>query len=309
MNLIKVGTRGSPLALAQTGFVLNILDNNQMSHAISLIKTTGDIVDDKPLYDVGGKALFAKEIESQLLNEEIDIAVHSLKDLETPRPKGLSIVALLPRADARDILVLRHPIHDAFDDPLQYLGIGATVGTSSPRRMALLKYYRPDLKMIPIRGNVNTRLEKLYDAQGPYDAIMLAKAGLDRLNLTTEDMVVLPHDHFVPSAGQGIIAIEALTSRQDLKDFWATYHDESSDIAYDIERGFIERVTHASCRSAIGVYAEYSGYILHVYAMMAMTDETHFFQKSYEYEATSKDVLEDMVTYFSKRDVHKQFFA
>ena len=211
-SVLRIGTRGSPLALAQAGMVRALL---AAAHGLAperieqkVIRTTGDMIRDRPLAEVGGKGLFTKEIEEALLAGAIDLAVHSAKDMPTVLPDGLAIAAVLPREDARDVFISRKA------KTLRDLPPGARVGTASLRRQALVKRLRPDLDVVPFRGNVETRLRKL-DA-GEVDATLLALAGLKRLGLADAATAVLTLDEFIPAVGQGIIAIE--TRADDARD-------------------------------------------------------------------------------------------
>ncbi len=266
MRTFVIGTRGSPLALAQAKFVEDYLLHHKISLIIHPLKTTGDKIHDKPLYDIGGKALFSKEIEQCLLEKRADIGVHSLKDLETPRPKGLELVTYLPRADARDVLITRF---DAKTNTVQGCSIRelpdkATIGTSAPRRMAQLKHHRADLTIIPVRGNVGTRLSKLgHD----YNGIVFAKAGLDRLGIQIDPQAILDMDTIVPAAGQGIVAVECRCDDEEAKSLLRGMNDPHSEKAALIERGYIERLPGTSCCSAVGVHASVTDEHIHIYVM------------------------------------------
>src|SRR5579875_341754 len=207
---LRVGTRGSPLALAQTRFFLNqlrtfcpvlrTLDVFE-EHAI---RTTGDLVQDRRLADIGGKGLFAKEIHEALADGRIDFAVHSLKDLETELPAGIVLACTLKREDARDALILGPGCGPADPaDPFAALPAGATIGTASVRRQAQLLHARPDLRIATLRGNVQTRLNKTH--AGEFSASLLAVAGLKRLGLADQADVVLDPESMVPAACQGIV--------------------------------------------------------------------------------------------------------
>ena len=201
---IRIGTRGSPLALAQAHEVRQRLCEahglTPQSVSIIVIKTTGDQVLDRPLADIGGKGLFTKEIEEALLAHEIDIAVHSMKDMQTALPEGLILGATLPREDVRDAFVsLQYSSLDAVPS-------GSTIGTSSLRRQAQILNKRPDLKVVGFRGNVQTRLKKLQE--GVAVATILAVAGLKRLHLEDRITAAIPVDHMLPAVAQGAIGIE-----------------------------------------------------------------------------------------------------
>lgn len=229
MANIKVGSRSSPLAQIQTKIVLQALnlsypnDHFMENIGIKLITTTGDKIKDKPLHDKGGKALFAKEIQQALLKKDIDFAVHSLKDLEHTSPTGITIAAVLEREDCRDALITTaiNKCHS-----LETLKPGSIIGTCSPRRAAQLLYMRPDLKIVTLRGNVQTRLQKLEMEK--LDAIILAIAGLKRLGLWQENndrlksypqfrTDVIPLKQMLPAAGQGILAIECREDDETMK--------------------------------------------------------------------------------------------
>lgn len=256
---LRVGTRASPLALVQTrGFmqlltrfcpVLRGMDLFQ-EHAID---TTGDRVQDRPLADIGGKGLFAKEIHEALSAGRIDFAVHSLKDLETTLPPGIVLACTLKREDARDALILgpfnREP------DPADIYGAlpaGALVGTSSVRRQAQLLHARPDLKVAMIRGNVQTRLRKL--AEGQFDATMLAFAGLRRLGMEDKASIVLDPEMMVPSACQGIVGVTVRADDAALREMLAAIEDPEARAVSIAERAMLA-VLNGSCRTPIGGHA------------------------------------------------------
>src|SRR5580700_729867 len=201
---LRIGTRGSPLALWQAGEVRARLAaaHGLEPDAIAIlpIRTTGDMIQDRPLAEAGGKGLFTKEIEEALLSGAIDLAVHSSKDMTTALPVGLALSAFLPREDARDAFI-SHKARSLHDLPA-----GAVVGTTSLRRAALVKRLRPDLGIVPLRGNVETRLRKIEE--GVADATLLAVAGLKRLGLLSAATALLDLDEFLPAVGQGAIGIE-----------------------------------------------------------------------------------------------------
>ncbi len=253
---LKVGTRASPLALTQTRGFLAML-----SHACPALRgmdvfreqvmnTTGDAVQHCRLAEIGGKGLFAKEIHEALLDRRIDLAVHSMKDLETTLPPGIVLACVLPREDPRDVLILSDEAACANDaDPLSVLPLGALIGTSSVRRQAQLLHARPDLRITLMRGNVQSRLDKV--ANGHCDASLLALAGLKRLGLEAEASVVLPIEVMLPSAAQGIVAITAREDDTVLRTLMLACDDHDSRVAADAERAML-RVLDGSCRSPIG---------------------------------------------------------
>ena len=198
---LRIGTRGSPLALVQANLVAEALAAQGVETEIVPITTSGDMIQDRPLAEVGGKALWTKELDRCLLDGRTDLSVHSMKDVETIRPEALVIAAMLERADTSDRLIGA--------DSLADLPQGALVGTSSPRRAAQLLARRPDLRTAPIRGNVQTRLAKIE--RGEFDATLLAGAGLDRLGLA----IGVPLE-LLPAPAQGAIGVEILAERDDL---------------------------------------------------------------------------------------------
>src|SRR5215210_1586913 len=201
---LRLGTRGSPLALAQARKVAAALETAQRWPAdhveIVPIKTTGDQVQDRPLADIGGKALWTKELDRALIDGEVDFCVHSMKDVESERPDGIHLAAVRPRGDVRDRIIGAESV-----DQLKQ---GATVGTSSPRRAAQLLRLRPDLKIVPIRGNVETRLAKVE--AGEIDATLLAAAGLKRLDISAGTSI--PTEVILPAPGQAVIGMECRTN-------------------------------------------------------------------------------------------------
>ena len=201
---IRIGTRGSPLALAQARMVHAALAAQGAGEIeIVAIRTSGDRIQDRPLSEAGGKGLFTKEIEEALLAGTIDLAVHSAKDMPTLLPDGLMLAACLPREDVRDAFISRKAAS------LRELPQGAVVGTASLRRQAMVKRLRPDVSVVPLRGNVETRLRKLE--AGEVDATLLALAGLKRLGLADKATALLDTQEFLPAVGQGAITIEART--------------------------------------------------------------------------------------------------
>jgi hydroxymethylbilane synthase len=249
-TFLRIGTRGSPLALAQANEVRAWLaaahgvDPERI--ALEIIRTSGDMIRDRPLAEAGGKGLFTKEIEEALLAGAIDVAVHSAKDLPTVLPAGLIIAAVLAREDARDVFISRKAA------TLQDLRQGATVGTASLRRQALVKRARPDLKVATLRGNVETRLRKL-DA-GEVDATLLALAGLKRLGLADTATAILPVEEFLPAVGQGVIALEARGDDQRTLTLLHAVNHADTAIALATERAFLA-VLDGSCRTPIAGHA------------------------------------------------------
>ncbi len=250
---LRIGTRGSPLALAQADEVRGrlIAAHPDLAEAgaveIAVIKTTGDKVLDRPLAEVGGKGLFTKEIEDALLDASIDIAVHSMKDVPTWLPDGLVIACLLPREDPRDALIAR----DA--ESLAALPAGAVIGTASLRRQAQVLARRPDLKVVSLRGNVGTRLRKL--GEGQVDATMLALAGLRRLGKADVVSCVLAPDEILPAIAQGAIGIECRAGDDRVRALLAPLNHRPTEIAVGAERALLARLD-GSCRTPIAGLAQ-----------------------------------------------------
>jgi hydroxymethylbilane synthase len=247
---VRIGTRGSPLALAQAAMVRARLAAAHGLAAeqieIRTIRTTGDAIRDRPLSEVGGKGLFTKEIEEALAAGAIDLAVHSAKDMPTALPTGLTIAAVLPREDPRDVFISLKA------DSLHALAHGAVVGTASLRRQALVKRMRPDLNVVSFRGNVETRLRKLE--AGEVDATLLALAGLKRLGLADVATQSLAADEFIPAVGQGIVAIETREDDADTRKLLAAIDHADAMTALVTERAFLT-VLDGSCRTPIAGHA------------------------------------------------------
>jgi hydroxymethylbilane synthase len=253
--LLRAGTRGSPLALVQTRTFLRLFTavpgTGEGQEAV--IATTGDAVQDRPLADIGGKGLFAKEIHEALLDRRVDCAVHSLKDLETELPLGIVLGCTLEREDARDVLILGDSCGKPDEaEPLAALPHAALVGTSSVRRQAQLLHARPDLRVASIRGNVQTRLRKLRE--GECQASMLALAGLRRLGMDIQGAAVLDPDTMVPSAAQGIVGITVRADNEWLLELLARIEDPASRSVATAERAMLAALD-GSCRTPIGAHA------------------------------------------------------
>ncbi|MCL5034605.1 MAG: hydroxymethylbilane synthase [Bacteroidetes bacterium] len=247
MNKIRIGTRGSQLALYQANLVAGFLrgSSNGIEVEIRTIKTTGDKILDSPLSKIGDKGLFTKEIERALLEGEIDCAVHSLKDLPTQLPDGLEIAAFSAREDVRDALIAQDGMK------LLELPKGSTVATGSLRRRSQLLHMRSDLNLAEMRGNLNTRLRKLEE-EG-YAGMMLAYAGIKRLGMADKVTEVLDPDTMLPAVGQGIIAVEARSGDSGIKDILSGFDNGDSRAAALAERDFLGRL-EGGCQVPIGVY-------------------------------------------------------
>jgi hydroxymethylbilane synthase len=261
MIRIRIGTRGSVLALAQARSVAEALGGTDTE--VVPIRTEGDRLAEARLALVGGKGLFVRDIEDALLRGDVDVAVHSLKDLPAASPPGLVLAAFLVREDPRDVLVARGAA------TLDTLPDGARVGTSSPRRRALLLSVRPDLAVAPIRGNVDTRLRKL--ASGEWDAIVLAAAGLRRLALVPEHCTPLDPEVFVPAVGQGIIAVEARADDARTLARLTAIDDRPARVCAVAERAYLARLG-ASCNTPMAAHARIDGDSVRVAAVVAAED-------------------------------------
>ena len=264
---LKIGTRGSPLALAQTRETRRRL---ALAHSlpedeieIVIIKTTGDMIQDRPLSESGGKGLFTKELDIAQLNGDIDIAVHSSKDLPTLLPTGLAIAGFLPREDVRDALI------SARASSIADLPPGATLGTASLRRQAQARRLRPDLKVTLLRGNVETRLRKAET--GEIDATLLALAGMKRLGLAERATAILDIDDFLPAVGQGAIGITVREDDHATRVKLSAVLDAETGYALAAERAFLE-VLDGSCRTPIAGHATASGHELTLRGMVLRPD-------------------------------------
>ena len=248
---IRIGTRGSPLALAQAREVRERLEaahgTGGFAFEVRVIKTSGDRIQDRPLAEEGGKGLFTKEIEEALIAGEIEIAVHSMKDMPTVLPAGLAITCILPREDVRDAFI------SLTAGSLSELPKGAAVGTSSLRRQAQVKSLRPDLTVVPLRGNVETRLKKIEG--GAADATLLACAGLKRLGLADRITAPISPDEMLPAVAQGAIGVETRADDTAMAELLGPINDQPSALAVTAERAFLARLD-GSCRTPIAGLAE-----------------------------------------------------
>ncbi|ADB57657.1 hydroxymethylbilane synthase [Archaeoglobus profundus] len=243
---VVVGTRGSKLALAQTSKVVERLKEEGYSVEIRIIKSTGDIMKDKPLYEFKGSGAFVRALEHALVRGEIDVAVHSYKDIPSNMLEGVTVSAVLERDSPYDAFIARN------GESLEEIKPNAVIGTSSLRRRAQLKLYRSDLRFENLRGNVDTRLRKLRE--GLYDAIVLAEAGIQRLGLNVKYQR-LPIERFVPPANQGIIAVQTRVGEEDLVKFM---NHEETWIEAEVER-IVMKTLGVGCAIPAGIYAECRG--------------------------------------------------
>ncbi len=251
---IRIGTRGSALALAQAyevrGRLMAAHGMPETAFEIVIIKTTGDMILDRPLAEVGGKGLFTKEIEEALLDQRIDLAVHSMKDMQTALPDGLVIGATLPREDVRDAFIsLKYA-------SLEDVPEGAVVGTSSLRRQAQVKRLRPDLQIVGFRGNVQTRLQKL--SEGVAEATFLACAGLRRLGLADRITAAIPTEKMLPAVAQGAIGLEIRVDDEATASLIQPLDDQGTALCVTAERAFLATL-EGSCRTPIAGLATFDG--------------------------------------------------
>jgi hydroxymethylbilane synthase len=266
---LSIGTRGSPLARAQAAEVCRLLIEAEPALGAPdaldtvIIRTSGDAIQDRTLADIGGKGLFTKEIDEAMLAGRIDLAVHSVKDLPTWLPPGIILGAVLPRADARDVLI--SPGCHALAD----LPPAAVVGTASLRRQAQVLARRPDLRVVPLRGNVGTRLGKIE--QGQVAATLLALAGLQRLGLTDVGGVVLSTEEMLPAAGQGAIGITCREDDEDARALLDSLHDQACGVEIAAERAMLA-ILDGSCRTPIGGLGRFDGDRLRLNGLVARPD-------------------------------------
>lgn len=262
---IRIATRKSALALWQAEHVAALLTDLPEVDTVELVplSTRGDEILDRSLQKIGGKGLFIKELEIAMQRGDADIAVHSMKDVPAEMPDGFCIAAMLERANHADALV------SPGGRQLADLPEGALIGSSSLRRQAQLKMMRPDLRIEPLRGNVNTRLAKLDD--GNYDAIILAAAGLERLEFAERISQLFSPEEMLPAAAQGVVGIECLESRSDLRQVLAQLNHADSVKTTLAERA-IARVLEASCQSPVATFATVAGSEMTVTALVAMPD-------------------------------------
>jgi hydroxymethylbilane synthase len=251
-EVLRIGTRGSTLALWQAEYVQSALESlpGAPRTELVLIKTEGDRIQDVPLWKVQGKAFFTKEIERALLDERVDIAVHSLKDLATEMPPGLSLGAVMEREDPRDVLICPEEVD--LESPEDLLR-GARVGTSSLRRRALLRRWRGDLELAELRGNVPTRLEKLDD--GEYDAIVLAAAGVIRLGLSHRISAYLSFQRVLPAVSQGAVGVQIREEDQRVRKWIASLDHPGTRVATTAERAFL-RTVEGGCHVPVGGFGQ-----------------------------------------------------
>ena len=285
MKEIKIATRKSILALWQSEHIKARIEaqHKDMKVVLEGMKTKGDVILDTPLAKIGGKGLFTKELEDSMLKGETDIAVHSLKDVPVVFPEGLKLAAICSREDTRDAMISEK--FAKFSD----LPRGARVGTTSLRRKMQLLIMRPDLEIISLRGNVQTRLRKLKD--GEFDAIILAMAGINRLNLKAEvaHIYTFGFDEMIPAMGQGALGVEARDEKQILDEI-SFLNDENAVIETTIERDFVS-VLEGGCQVPIGISARLQGDEISIDAIVGLPDGSEFIKDSLK---SSKDKFQSI---------------
>lgn len=271
---IIIGTRGSPLALAQTNSIINLLRRNhpEINIKIKIIKTSGDIHQNHILSQMGGKGLFVKEIEEALLREEIDVAVHSMKDMPIMLPDGLEIAAIPEREDARDAFACKDT------NGWNNLPAGSIIGTSSLRRASQLKYLKPDWIVKELRGNLDTRWKKLE--HGDYDAIIVAMAGIKRLKLMSEYIMPLDPYEFIPAIGQGALALEVKRNRDEIFELISELNHLISSVRVRAERAFLKKIG-GGCHSSLGAYATVKDDYLEIIGFVASSDGKKMIKEIY----------------------------
>jgi hydroxymethylbilane synthase len=286
---IVIGSRGSKLALWQSEWVKARLEELGARVRIEIFKTSGDVMRDVPLATIGGQGVFTKELEVALLDGRIDVAVHSLKDLPTVNPEGLSIAATPEREDARDALVLRADA-DAGGASIERLAGGSVVGTSSLRRIAQLKHLRPDVQVKDLRGNVDTRLRKL-DA-GEYDALILASAGLRRLGLGRRISAAIETDVMLPAVSQGSLGVQTRADDAETNTLVSRLDDAATRAAVLAERALLRKLG-GGCQVPIAAHARVEGGRLRLDGLVASLDGSRVIRDSIETDTLEADAAGD----------------
>lgn len=268
-----IGTRSSDLALWQSNFVKREIEkyHKNIKVELVLVKTKGDKILDVPLAKIGDKGLFTKELENKLLDGSIDLAVHSLKDMETTFSKGLVLAAVSKRHDARDALIAKKK-----NMTIDKLPEGAVVGTSSLRRACQLLHLRPDIKIVDLRGNVPTRIQKFLDSD--WDAILLACAGVERLKLKKHISSYIDIDLMLPAAGQGALGLQTMASNKFVIEAVMHLHDENTYLSVTAERTLL-RTLEGGCQVPVGAFAEVKPNGLYLDAIVGSLDGSVTFRK------------------------------
>jgi hydroxymethylbilane synthase len=289
MRALRIGTRGSALALWQARTVSSLLESRGCTVALTIIRTAGDRLQQTPTQPSIGKGVFVKEIEDALLSTEIDLAVHSAKDMAATTPDGLAIAAVLPREDPRDVLVLRDAASGMpLESAMAALGPTPSIGTSSVRRSAQLSRIMRRARFLPLRGNVDTRLRKLDS--GEFDAIVLAAAGLKRLGFGDRITAPIPHDQCIPAPGQGIVAIQTRSEDGELRELLAGITDRAAAASFDAERALVSALG-GGCQLPLGGIAVHDGGRLDMRAIVTSLDGTRALRERAQGDADSPEEL------------------
>lgn len=293
MQHIRIGSRGSDLALWQANHVKKQLEALGSSVEIKIIVTQGDAIQNLSFDKLEGKGFFTKEIETALLNNEIDLAVHSHKDLETEQPKGLVVAAVSEREDPADLLLIRKEKVDTLQ--LWSLAEQSIIGTSSARRKSQVRGFRPDAEIKDLRGNVPTRIQKLRDGQ--YDAILLAKAGVDRLKIELSEFHVerLDPEEFIPAPAQGVLALQIREGDQELLKFLAKMNHSVVQKQIAVERKVLN-LLQGGCQLPLGVYCAENG-IVYVSHCQNWEDGANWFEyETDDHESLPEIIVEDLTS-------------
>ena len=303
MKKIIIGTRGSDLALWQAHHVQDILNSKGLSTELKIIKTSGDQIQHLSFDKMEGKGFFTKEIESALSNAEIDIAVHSHKDLETTSPDGLTISAVLERENPAELLLIRKTQVD--QEAKFKLKKNAIVGTSSARRKSQLLSFREDLRLKDLRGNVPTRIEKLRN--GDYDAIMLAKAGVSRLNIDLSDLEVLELDprEFIPAPAQGVLGIQTRENDHEINKILSEINVAKVATSTRLERAILKEC-NGGCQLPLGVYVFQEMGEFHLWVAFAKTWNGKL-KRSYFHGTNLDAIRQQTMSFISLNDEKKKF--
>lgn len=303
MKNLRIGTRGSKLALWQANWIRREINryDPDISNSLVKIKTTGDKILDSPLAKIGGKGLFVKEIEEALLRQEIDIAVHSMKDVPAELPEGLIIGVVTKREDPRDVLISRN------GELLSKLKIGAKIGTASLRRRAQLLNLRPDFEIFPLRGNLDTRIRKIYTEN--LDGIIVAAAGVKRLLLEENITEYIEPEVLMPAIGQGALAIELRKYDVETENIIKRLDHTETRIAVYSERAFLKRL-EGGCQTPIAAYGKVQDYHLVLHGMIADVDGSELIKDKIsgnkeEYERLGVELAERMLEKGGSRILEK----
>jgi len=300
---IKVGTRGSTLARTQSQWLIDVLAkaHPQINFEMVIIKTKGDLVQDKPLDKIGDKGLFTKELEDALLSGEIDMAIHSMKDMPSKLPEGLMLTVPTVREDPRDVLLTPHQI-----TTLDQLPQGAVVATGSKRRICQLQKLRPDVEIVGIRGNIDTRIRKMQELQ--LDGIILAAAGLKRIGRLADpayQTVTLPENTFIPAPAQGILAVEVREDNETVKELMVAISDQNTIIQMNAERSFLNAL-NGSCHIPVGAFCEITANTIILYGLYGLEDGSHVVTQSIEGAPEEAENLGKQLAATCYQAVHKK---